>query len=158
MSYNLEWAICYPSHCIHMNDMLAKYSGERKMSMGLKIKAAPGTSDGALVAKAIQRIADFWGMTNDGLGEILGLSASTVSRLRNGSWNFQAGTKSFELAQYLMRLFRSLDSLMGSDDLAARSWLASENCDLGGRPIDLIQTIRGLSDVADYVDDYRARV
>jgi hypothetical protein len=89
---------------------------------------------------------------------MLGLSASTVSRLRNGSWQFQPGTKSFELAQYLIRLFRSLDSLLGSDDVAARSWLASENRDLGGKPIELIRTIRGLSDVADHVDDYRARV
>jgi hypothetical protein len=130
------------------------------MNMGSRLKTTerPDVGDGALVAKAVQRIAEFWGLTNEGLGEILGLSDSTVSRLRNGSWHFQAGTKSFELAQYLMRLFRSLDSLMGSDDLAARSWLASDNRELGGKPIDLIRSIRGLSDVADYVDDYRARV
>ena len=125
--------------------------------VALSVKS-PIDSDEALVAKAIQRIADFWGLTNDSLGEILGLSASTVSRLRNGCWHFQAGTKSFELAQYLMRLFRSLDSLMGSDDSAARSWLVGENRDLGGRPIELIRTIRGLSDVADYIDDFRAKV
>ena len=128
------------------------------MGARLKISSASNASDGALVAKAIQRIAEFWDLTNEGLGEILGLSGSTVSRLRNGSWHFQSGTKSFELAQYLMRLFRSLDSLMGSDDLATRSWLESENRDLGGKPMYLIRTIRGLSDVADYVDDYRARV
>lgn len=128
------------------------------MSARLKVRAASGAGDGALVAKAIHRIAEYWNLTNEGLGEILGLSGSTVSRLRNGSWHFQPGAKSFELAQYLMRLFRSLDSLMGSDDAAARSWLESENRELGGTPIDLIRTIRGLSDVADYVDDYRARV
>ena len=128
------------------------------MSTRLKARTASKSSDGALVAKAIQRVAEFWNLTNEGLGEILGLSDSTVSRLRNGSWHFQPTTKSFELAQYLMRLFRSLDSLMGSDDLAARSWLESENHELGGKPIELIRTIRGLSDVADYVDDYRARV
>ena len=128
--------------------------------MRAKVKARPAMEarDGVLLAKAVQRIAEFWNLTNDGLGEILGLSASTVSRLRHGSWHFQPGTKSFELAQYLLRLFRSLDSLLGSDDLAARSWLGSDNSDLGGKPIVLIRTIRGLSDVADYVDDYRARV
>ena len=128
------------------------------MGTRLKARTASKSNDGALVAKAIQRVAEFWNLTNEGLGEILGLSGSTVSRLRNGSWHFQPETKSFELAQYLMRLFRSLDSLMGSDDLAARSWLESENQELGGKPIELIRTIRGLSDVADYVDDYRARV
>ena len=86
------------------------------------------------------------------------LEASTVSRLRNGAWHFQARTKSFELAQYLTRLFRSLDSLVGSDDAAARSWLEADNLELDGRPLDLIRSIRGLTMVADYVDDYRARV
>ncbi|HEU4956169.1 MAG TPA: MbcA/ParS/Xre antitoxin family protein [Sphingomicrobium sp.] len=128
------------------------------MPTRLKMKTTGKRGDGVLVAGAVQRIAEFWDLTNERLGQILGLSGSTVSRLRSGSWHFQSGTKSFELAQYLMRLFRSLDSLMGSDDVAARSWLANENLELGGKPIDLIRTIRGLSDVADYVDDYRARV
>ena len=127
-----------------------------RASQKLRTKAGPG--DGLLVANAVQRIAEFWNLTNEGLGQILGLSGSTVSRLRSGSWQFQPGTKSFELAQYLLRLFRSLDALLGSDDEAARSWLAADNRELGGRPIELIRTIRGLSDVADYVDDYRARV
>lgn len=114
--------------------------------------------DGEILAEAVRRIAAYWQLTNDGLGDILGLSASTISRLRNETWQFQRGAKSFELAQYLVRLFRSLDSLMGSDDAASRSWLHAENLELDGRPIDLIRTIRGLMMVADYVDDYRARV
>jgi hypothetical protein len=128
------------------------------MPARLKTKPVVEPNDGALVAQAVQRIAEFWALTNEGLGQILGLSDSTVSRLRNGNWRFQSGTKSFELAQYLLRLFRSLDSLMGSDDAASRSWLVSENRELGGKPIDLIRSIRGQSDVADYGDDYRARV
>ena len=128
------------------------------MSTAIKARPRAKSGDGPLVAEAVRRIAGFWGLTNEGLGEILGLSGSTVSRLRSGNWDFQPGTKSFELAQYLLRLFRSLDSLLGSDDQAAKSWLASDNLELGGRPVDLIRTIRGLSDVADYVDNYRARV
>jgi len=124
----------------------------------LALKARPDARDGPVLAEAVRRIADYWHLTNEGLGEILGLSGSTVSRLRNGAWHFQAGSKSFELAQYLTRLFRSLDSLVGSDDAAARSWLEAENLDLNGRPLDLIRTIKGLTMVADYVDDYRARV
>ena len=121
-------------------------------------KPRPPARDGIILAEAVRRIAEYWHLTNEGLGDILGLSGSTVSRLRNGTWQFQAGSKSFELAQYLVRLFRSLDSLMGSDDAASRSWLHAENLELAARPIDLIRTIRGLMTVADYVDDYRARV
>ena len=66
--------------------------------------------------------------------------------------------KSFEAAQYLLRLFRSLDALLGSDDMAARAWLATPNLDLEARPIDLIDSFKGLMTVCDYVDAHRARV
>jgi len=111
-----------------------------------------------VLSEAVARVATCWKLTNDQLGAVVGISAATASRLRSGSYQFQRAEKAFELGQYLVRLFRSLDALMGSDDAASMSWLKAENIDLGGRPIDLIRTIRGLSDVADYVDDYRARV
>ena len=128
------------------------------MAARTALKHRPEARDGIILAEAVRRIAEYWELTNEGLGDVLGLSGSTVSRLRNGAWQFQAGSKSFELAQYLVRLFRSLDSLMGSDDAASRSWLQAENPELGARPLDLIMSIRGLMTVADYVDDYRAHV
>ena len=126
--------------------------------MAVALSIQPKSRDGALMAEAVRRVAEFWDLSNDGLGDILGLSGSTISRLRNGAWQFQPGTKSFELAQYLTRLFRSLDSMMGSDDAAARSWLAADNADLDGRPIDLVRTVRGLVMTADYVDGFRSKV
>jgi uncharacterized protein (DUF2384 family) len=123
-----------------------------------RVLTQPITDDGALLATAVGRIAEFWQLTNDMLGDVLGLSPATASRLRNGAWSFAPGTKPFELAQYLVRLFRSLDALMGSDDAAVRSWLAAANADLDGRPIDLVRTIGGLIAVADHVDGYRSRV
>lgn len=113
---------------------------------------------GRVLSEAVVRVASCWKLTNEQLGSIVGISAATASRLRTGSYQLQRTEKAFELGQYLVRLFRSLDALMGSDDAASMSWLKSENLDLDGRPIDLIRTIRGLNDVADYVDDYRARV
>ena len=111
-----------------------------------------------VLSKALARAADFWKLTNEALGEIVGVSASTASRLRSGAWELEPKTKPFELAQYLVRLFRSLDSLMGSDDEATTSWLNATNSDLNGRPIELIRTVKGLTEVANYVDDFRARV
>ncbi|MBB6427033.1 MbcA/ParS/Xre antitoxin family protein [Sphingopyxis sp. JAI128] len=113
---------------------------------------------GRVLSEAVARVATCWKLTNEQLGSIVGISSATASRLRTGSYRLQPAEKAFELGQYLVRLFRSLDALMGSDDAASVSWLKSENLDLQGRPIDLIRTIRGLNDVADYVDDYRARV
>lgn len=114
--------------------------------------------DEAVLSKAVARAAELWKLTNETLGAIIGVSASTASRLRAGAWQLEPNTKQFELAQFLVRLFRSLDSLMGSDDEAAASWLGRENVDLNGRPIALIRTVKGLTEVANYVDDFRARV
>jgi uncharacterized protein (DUF2384 family) len=115
-------------------------------------------TDREVLSKAVAKAADLWSLTNETLGEIVGVSASTASRLRSGAWKLEPQTKQFELAQYFVRLFRSLDSLMGSDDEASASWLGATNVDLDGRPIELIRTIKGLTEVADYVDDFRARV
>ena len=115
-------------------------------------------TDREVLSRAVAKAADLWKLTNETLGEILGVSASTASRLRSGSWQLEPKTKPFELAQYFVRLFRSLDSLTGSDDEAATSWLGTVNLDLDGRPIELIRTVKGLIEVANYVDDFRARV
>ena len=114
--------------------------------------------ESAVLSKAVARVADCWKLTNDQLGSVLGLSAATASRLRTGSYQLKSDEKSFELGQYLVRLFRSLDAILGSDDQAAGAWLRTANLDLEARPIDLIVTIRGLMDVADYVDDFRAHI
>ena len=114
--------------------------------------------DDRVLTTAVSRIAQFWGLTNAKLGAVLGLSAATVSRLRSGQARLDPASKSFEAGQFLLRLFRSLDALLGSDDQAARSWLATRNLDLGARPIDLIDSFKGLITICDYVDAHRARV
>lgn len=115
-------------------------------------------TDAAVLSKAVARAAEYWNLTNETLGHIIGVSASTASRLRAGTWRLERGTKQFELGQFLVRLFRSVDSLMGSDDRASISWLDTTNLDIDGKPIDLIKTVKGLTEVANYVDDLRARV
>lgn len=120
--------------------------------------AEPQTDDGRVLTDAVARIAQFWGLTNAKLGAVLGLSPATVSRLRSGKAELDPASKSFEAGQYLLRLFRSLDALLGSDDLAAQSWLATSNLDLDAPPIDLIDSFKGLMTVCDYVDAHRARV
>ena len=115
-------------------------------------------SDDKLLTSAISKIATFWGLSNVKLSSVLGLSEATISRLRSGKTFLDPASKSFEAGQFLLRLFRSLDALMGSDDDAAKSWLASHNLDLEARPIDLIDSFKGLLTVCDYVDAHRARV
>ena len=109
------------------------------------------------MSTAVGRVADFWGLTNDQLGAVLGLSASTASRLRGTTFQLAPGSKPFELGQLVVRLFRSLDALLGSDDMAARGWLRTASLDLDARPINRIMSVRGLVEVCDLVDAYRGR-
>src|SRR4051812_31806079 len=118
---------------------------------------APALDEGQILSEALARLAGFWRLTNAELGRIIGLSGPSASRLRSGSYRLDRGMKPFELGQLLVRLFRGLDALIGSDDEAAGRWLRTANADLGGRPLDLIQTVQGLVAVSDYVDAFRAR-
>lgn len=119
----------------------------------------PPAGDAAqALTTALARIADFWKFSNAKLGQVLGLSPATVSRLRSGRATLDPATKSFEAGQFLLRLFRSLDAMMGSDDAASRRWLEARNIDLEARPLDLIDSFKGLLTVCDYVDAFRARV
>jgi uncharacterized protein (DUF2384 family) len=120
---------------------------------------APATADRSeVLISAVTRIAELWNLSNGKLAAILGLSPATVSRLRHGQARLDPASKSFEAGQFLLRLFRSLDALLGSDDDAARRWLEADNLDLGGKPIEQVDTMRGLIELCDYVDFYRARV
>ena len=115
-------------------------------------------ADDRILTSAVAKIADYWDLSNAKLGSVLGLSPATISRLRSGSTKLDQSSKSFEAGQFLLRLFRSLDAMMGSDDAAAKSWLAARNVDLEARPLDLIDSFKGLMTVCDYVDAHRARV
>jgi uncharacterized protein (DUF2384 family) len=120
--------------------------------------ARPQPDRAAALSAAIVRIAEFWALNNAKLAVVLGVSAPTISRLKRGTTELDPASKSFEAGQFLLRLFRSLDALLGSDDAAARHWLDTPNLDLGGKPIDKLDTMRGLIELCDYVDFYRARV
>lgn len=116
------------------------------------------SEENRVLTRAVAQVAACWKLTNEQLGAVIGISPATVSRLRAGNFELDRSSKAFELSQYLVRLFRSLDALMGSDDKASISWLRSPNLDLDGRPIDLIRSVRGLNAVTNYVDDFRAQV
>jgi transcriptional regulator with XRE-family HTH domain len=127
-----------------------------KQRSALKVKDAPDRS--ATLTKAALRAADYLDLPQADVGEILGVSAATVSRLANGLKQFEPDTKAWQLAALFVRLFRSLDAIVGSDDAAARAWLRSENAALGGVPLELIRDAAGLVRTVDYLDSARAGI
>lgn len=120
------------------------------------VQGSDSQREGAVLSKAVSRAADFLDLPNAALARVLGLSPASISRLRNGNFLVSPGTKPFELAQLFVRLFRSLDAITGGDDAASKSWLRTRNLVLNGHPIDLIQTVTGLTGVLSYVDSRRA--
>lgn len=90
---------------------------------------------------------------------IIGVSQPTASRLLHGKFLLAEGGKSWELASHLVRLYRSLSSMVGGNDELARTWLKSANQAFGGRtPLEAIRSVEGLVHACDYVDAHRARV
>ena len=112
--------------------------------------------DGALVTKAAMRAAARLGVSDRELARIVGVSAATVSRMGRGAYVLRAGRKPFELALLLVRLYRSLDSIVGGDQKLAQAWLRAENTALGDVPLDRIMSITGLLETIAYLDARRA--
>jgi hypothetical protein len=113
---------------------------------------------GPVVTKAVVRAADRLRVNAGNLAVTLGLSEATVSRMRRGAFELQPGSKPFELGVLFLRLFRSLDAIVGGDDTVAASWLANPNVALDARPVEKLQTVSGLVDVIAYLDARRALV
>lgn len=115
-------------------------------------------AEGTVLTKAAVNAADRLGLTARILSAVIGVSEATVSRLKRQDVLLERGTKPFELAVLLVRLFRSLDAIVGGDESVARHWMTAENTALGARPVDRIVSISGLVDVLAYLDARRALV
>ena len=118
-------------------------------------RAAPEPA--AVLSKAVARAAERLGVSRAQLSRTLGVSASSVTRLYQGSYRLDPERKEWELALLFVRAFRSLDSLVG-DEATARQWMRSDNVALAGSPIDLIAHAEGLVRVVQYLDAARGRV
>jgi transcriptional regulator with XRE-family HTH domain len=112
----------------------------------------------AVLSRATVRAARFLDLAQAELAAVIGVSTATLSRLAHGRRSLEPGSKPWQLAALFVRLFRSLDAIVGSDDAAARAWLRSDNRALGGVPLELIRDPGGLVRTVDYLDAARARL
>lgn len=120
-------------------------------------KSLQGDFAAATLSKALVRAAPLLALNQAQLGTVLGLSAPTASRLMSGQWQLAPASKPWELATLLIRVFRSLDALVGGDAEARRAWLTSHNHALTATPHSLLLTTEGLVRVLHYLDAARAR-
>jgi hypothetical protein len=110
-----------------------------------------------VVAKAVLAAADRLGLRNRHLAAVIGSSEASVSRLQHGR-GLDPESKEGELALLFLRLYRSLDALVGGDDAKAHEWLFAENEHVTGVPAERIKTVEGLVDVVQYLDAMRGRL
>lgn len=119
-------------------------------------KPAPQADAGAVLTKATLRAASLLGLTNSAVARIVGVSESHISRMAAGDRRFEPGSKPAELAALLVRVYRSLDAMVGNSGTHRRLWMASFNRAFNATPRDAIQKVEGLVRVVRYLDSARA--
>jgi transcriptional regulator with XRE-family HTH domain len=119
--------------------------------------AARTPAPAPVLSKAALNAAQKLGLNGRELAEIIGTSEASISRLRSGR-GLDPQRKEGELALLFLRLYRSLDTLVGGDEGKARDWLHAMNDHLGGAPAERIRTVEGLVDVVQYLDAMRGRL
>jgi hypothetical protein len=122
--------------------------------MLLNVVEAPDKS--FVLGKATIRAAYELNLSNAALARVIGLSEPTISRIASGARGISPSSKEGQLALLLVRIFRSLDPLVGSDAQKRHDWLRSQNKALNGTPTSLIETPQGLVTTLSYLDGMRA--
>ena len=123
--------------------------------MATALRHAPEESQ--ILSKAVINAAGRLGLSHRSLSVVVGASEASISRLKVGR-GIDPLSKEGELALLFLRLYRSLDALVGGDDAKARAWLEADNMHLGGIPAERIRTVEGLVDVVQYLDAMRGRL
>ena len=121
-----------------------------------RVAARPVPAPDAVLTKALLRATELLGLSSAVLARVLGVSEASVSRLTSGARTVDPQSKEGELALLLVRVYRSLDALVGTDATQRHAWLHGHNRALNGRPLDLIQRADGLVNVVAYLDAMRA--
>ena len=120
--------------------------------------SAPSATAAAVLTKATLRAAQFLGLTNAALARTVGVSESQISRMAAGQRELEIGTKPAELATLLVRVYRSLDALVGNSDRHRQLWMTSFNRAFNETPKEAIQKVEGLVRVVRYLDGARAPI
>lgn len=120
------------------------------------VNAVEALDKSFVLGKATIRAAQELDLSNAALARVIGLSEPTISRIASGARGIDPVSKEGQLALLLVRIFRSLDPLVGSDAQKRHDWLRSQNKALNGTPTALIETPYGLVTTLSYLDGMRA--
>lgn len=111
-----------------------------------------------VLTKALCNVAKFYSLSGKDLSKIIGISESSASRLSQGIKLISPHTKEGEMALLLLRIYRSLNAMVGNNHEKAKLWLTNPNKYFRNKPIDEIKTIPGLIGVLNYLDAMRGKL
>jgi hypothetical protein len=122
--------------------------------------AGPASEDPAarVVTKALVRAATALEVQQKELAAIVGVSDATVSRMFKTGRPIAPTSKEGELALLFLRVYRSIDAILGGNQESCRRWLHARNEHVGGVPLARMRTVEGLVHVAEYLDAMRGKV
>ena len=123
----------------------------------MSTRPLPAPDPAAVLTKGLLNAGQRLGLRNRELALVIGASEASVSRLARERV-IEPASKEGELALLFLRLFRSLDALVGGDEHKARAWLHASNTHIGGVPAERIRQVEGLVDVVQYLDSMRGRL
>ncbi len=111
-----------------------------------------------VLSKALCNLAKFYSLSGKDLSKIIGISEPSASRLSQGKKLISPHTKEGEIALLLLRIYRSLNAMVGNNHEKAKLWLNSQNKYFKNKPIDEMKTIPGLIRVLNYLDAMRGKL
>lgn len=117
------------------------------------------TDKDRVLSKALINMALILELSGKDLSEIIGISESSATRLHQGKKLISPTSKEGELALLLLRIYRSLNALVGNHHDKARAWLQNKNAYFNHqKPLDEIKHIQGLVRVLNYLDAMRGKL
>jgi plasmid maintenance system antidote protein VapI len=111
-----------------------------------------------ILTKAVNKLSKLYSLTGKDLSKIIGISESSASRLSQGTKLISPHTKEGEIALLLLRVYRSLNAMVGNNHEKAKLWLNNQNKYFRNKPIEEIKTIPGLIGVLNYLDAMRGKL
>lgn len=122
----------------------------------LQRSAAP-VDPAAVATRALFQAAELLRLPQQELAAIVHVSPATVSRWASGGSQLKLDSAEGQTALLFLRVFRSLDTLVGGDAAKARAWLTAPNRHLGSVPLERMRSLEGLVNVSDYLDAMRGK-
>ena len=111
-----------------------------------------------VLTKALCHLAKNFALTGKELSEITGMSESSISRIFQGKKYIIPESKEAELVLLLIRVYRSLNAMLGNQHAKAIAWLRSTHRYFQKPPIEEMKSISGLISVLSYLDAMRGKL